>query len=430
MASWVHAVRRSRGPRLAAPVSLAVVVLLIALLLVRAGDHYQVTAVFEQAHGLVEGAEVHAGGLEVGSVEEIELGPDGFPHVTMKVSGDYRLRRGAGADLRAFSVAGEVNRYVMLRQGSGNDELEDGATLDLARTESPVEIDQVLATLDPATRADLRELFEGVDEATRGRGADIDRTLARSAAALSETADLLEQVNADGDALRTFVTSGRRVVSAVAREQASVGGTVDELSSLLQTTAARQRELAAALEGLPAGLRSPRLALERTRAAIPNLRALVRAARPAAGLLTPVSRDLRAVLADARPTLAEARLLIERGPADLERLDPLLDTVTPTLTRLDPVLREANPMLDQARARLPDVFAFFANWADFTSNYDANGHGARIGLVLAPAPPDSVGPSDSTRGHLVAPFQRTPGVLEGEPWKSFEESFIGGGGGR
>ena len=99
------------------------------------------------------------------------------------------------------------------------------------------------------------------------------------------------------------------------------------------------------------------------------------------------------------------------------------------LDLLAPVLRTANPMLDQARVRLPDVFAFFANWADFTSDYDANGHGARIGLVYSPAPTDPVGPSDSRPGYLDAPFTRTPGVLEAEPWTDFESSFVGSDGG-
>jgi hypothetical protein len=84
-------------------------------------------------------------------------------------------------------------------------------------------------------------------------------------------------------------------------------------------------------------------------------------------------------------------------------------------------------MLDNARVRLPDFFSFFSNWADFTSNYDANGHGARVGLVLPPAPLNAIGPSENRSGALKAPFERTPGVLEGEPWTTFANTFVGGG---
>jgi hypothetical protein len=83
-----------------------------------------------------------------------------------------------------------------------------------------------------------------------------------------------------------------------------------------------------------------------------------------------------------------------------------------------PVLLRATPMLEEARARLPDFFSFFSNWADFTANYDANGHAARVGLVFTPPPLNTIGPSDDRAGQLRAPFLRTPGALEGEPWEA------------
>ena len=97
------------------------------------------------------------------------------------------------------------------------------------------------------------------------------------------------------------------------------------------------------------------------------------------------------------------------------------------LKRPAPVLRAANPMLDKVRVRLPDVFGFFSNWADFAANYDANGHAARVGLVFPPAPTNAIGPSDAEPGHMAAPFLTHPGVLEGEPWTDYEKSFVGGG---
>ena len=94
-----------------------------------------------------------------------------------------------------------------------------------------------------------------------------------------------------------------------------------------------------------------------------------------------------------------------------------------------PVLRSAAPILDEARVRAPDFFSFFANWADFTSVYDANGHAARVGLVLPPAPTNAIDGSDPGAGSLEPPYVRTPGVLEGEPWTDYEDSFLGEEGG-
>lgn len=405
---------------------------------------YEATAVFDQAHGLVEGSEVQAAGFKVGEVEKIELGDDGLPRVHMQIDDDYRLRAGARADLRFFSVAGEINRYIALDRGSGP-ELPDGATIAAARSDQPEEIDQVLETLDPATRDDFRELFGAIDAATVGRGADIEGALEHSADALRETAAVVQQVNADGEALRTFMEKGRRVVSTLATDPAALGATADELALMLRTTAARQQEIAAGLEILPEGLRRPRSALERTSAAVPNLRALVRVARPGVRELVPFSRALRPALAEAESALAEADRLLAEAPSDLRRLDPLLRTLRPLLPPLGRTLTGANPMLDELRARLPDVFGFFANWADFTASFDANGNGGRVGLI--PASPSGGGPGDAPYRNVIgpgdceadgttqpgvveAPFDRVPGVLECEPWAAFAESYLSGGGGR
>ena len=432
----------SRSGRVVAVGALAVAAVAFLLALALSSGGYRVTAVVNQAHGLVAGGEVQAAGFKVGEIKAIELGDDGLPRVRMEIEDGYRLRQGASADVRLFSASGEVNRYVALERGSG-EELPDGAVLPPAATDEPEEIDQILETLDARTRAQVRGLFEALDASTAGRGGDIERTLAHSADALHETAAVIDQVNADSKALRTFVEKGRRVVSALAAEPAALGGTVDELAALLDTTARRQAELAEGIRFLPQGLGEPRLALERTRAAIPNLRTLVRIGRPAIRELVPFARELRPALADARPTLDEAERLIRTGPADLRRLEPLLRDLRPLLPRLSNALEGTGPVTDDLRARLPDVFGFFANWADFTAAYDANGNGGRVAIIpAAPAPvyggpgdapyrnliaPGSCEPDGTTApGLLPAPFDRTPGVLGCDAWLDYEDSFIAG----
>jgi len=61
----------------------------------------------------------------------------------------------------------------------------------------------------------------GLDAALKGRGKDFDRTLRHSSQAFSETANLLAQVNSDGQALSTIVAKGSQVTSALASSQAT-----------------------------------------------------------------------------------------------------------------------------------------------------------------------------------------------------------------
>jgi phospholipid/cholesterol/gamma-HCH transport system substrate-binding protein len=387
---------------------------------------YRLNAVFDQANGLVEGADVKAAGVDVGSVQRIWLGDDGLPHVAMDIDDGYRVRQGGTAEVRATSASGEVNRYVELTAGGGS-RLPTDATLGTGSTDQPVEIGDVLSTFDPRTRAALRATLDGLARGTGGRGTDLARTLTYSGTALADTSDLVRQVNSDGEQVRTLVSDSHRILSALASDPTALGEVADRLGSVLATTGARERELARTAALLGPGIRSPRRALDRVDASIGTFRRLVGVARPGIAKLVPFSRRLRPALRAAVPTLADARSLIRAAPGELGRLDPLLTTAEPTLRTLAPVVRSAGPILDQTRVRTPDFFSFFSNWADFTSDYDINGHAAKVGIVFPPAPLNTIGPSDSGPGNLKLPFLRTPGVLEGDPWNNYGSSFLGGG---
>jgi phospholipid/cholesterol/gamma-HCH transport system substrate-binding protein len=387
---------------------------------------YRLNAAFDQVNGLVEGADVKAAGVDVGSVQRIWLGDDGLPHVAMDIDDDYRVRQGGAAEVRATSASGEVNRYVELTAGGGN-QLPNGATLGAGSTDQPVEIGDVLSTLDPKTRVAMRATLDGLARGTAGRGADLARTLTYSGTALSDTSDLVRQVNSDGEQVRTLVSDSHQILSALASDPEALGSAADHLGSVLATIGAREREMAQTAALLGPGIRSPRQALDRVDASIGTFRGLVHVARPGVAKLVPFSRRLRPTLRAAVPTLGEARSLVRAAPGELGRLEPLLTTAEPTLRTLGPVARSAGPILDQARVRTPDFFSFFSNWADFTSDYDVNGHAAKVGIVFPPAPDNTIGPSDSGPGNLKVPFLRTPGVLEGDPWNNYSSSFIGSG---
>src|SRR4051794_26548419 len=213
------------------------------------GSRHEYDAVFDAVPGLVRGADVRMAGVRVGHVTGIHLDHD-RPRVTMSL--DRVLRRGASADLRLASVSGEFNRFVAVSPGAGR-RLPSGATLTV--TDQPVEIDDVLGTLDPATRAEARGLMRGLARATSGRGDAVAAALARSAGALRATSGALGRVTADGEALRTLVTATRRASSALAASPGATSGAVEELARTLGDTAAEQRALARGVEGLPAGLR-------------------------------------------------------------------------------------------------------------------------------------------------------------------------------
>ena len=346
----------------------------------------------------------------------------------MSISSDFRLHQGSFADIRLASNVGGLNRYVDLTQGHGP-ELPDGATLGPSHTDQPVDLDLALSDLDPKTRRDVGAVIAGVDRATRGRGPYLARALRHSGYALGETADLLTQVNSDKAALRALVANARTVVGALAKSPADLGQTADQVAALLQVTARRQAELARSGALIGPGLSSAHAALSRLDRAIPDFRALVAAARPAVAQLVPTARVLRPAMAALRPLLDQARGLIAEAPAEVSALQPALDATNKVFPYLRPILSGFGPILDHLRARAPEVVNFFTLGGDATSDYDANGNLVRASTVLIQNArhTNEVGPSSNRPGLEKRPFDRTPGSLEGQPWRRYWKTFIGGG---
>jgi phospholipid/cholesterol/gamma-HCH transport system substrate-binding protein len=414
--------------RIAAAAALTLVTLALLLLVANSSGTYKVVAVFDDVRGLIPGGQVEAGGIAVGQVDSIALGDDGLPRVTMTISKDFQLRQGAFADIRLASNVGGLNRYVDLTQGKGP-ELSDGATLGPSHTEQPVDLDLALSDLDPKTRRDIGAILAGVDRATRRRGEDLAKALRHSGYALGETADLLAQVNSDKLALRNVVASSRAVVGALAKDPAALGQSADRVASLLRVTARRQADLARATQLLGPGLTSARTALEHADRAIPDLEALVDASRPAVAQLVPTARVLRPALGALGPLLDQAKALIADAPDEIAALRPALNAADRSFPYLRPILSGFGPVLDAFRARTPEMVNFFTLGDDVTSDYDANGNVVRASTILIQTArhTNEVGPSSDQPGLEKRPFDRNPGSLEGDPWKHYWRSFIGGG---
>lgn len=415
--------RRIRIPTVVALAALAATAVALALVLLSSDGHYRVSATFERLDGVIEGGEVRAGGVPVGKVARLDLGRGDRPHAELEIDDDFRLREGARLVVRPFSLSSEVAAYIEIGQGDGPT-LPDDAVIDRAQTRSLVPFDVALSTLDRRTRREVGRVLDRFDRATRGRGPDVERTLRHSARALGETAELAAQLHGDGAALRTLVGQGRRVVDAIRRDPGALGAMVDGLGGMLRTTAARQRSLHATVARMRAGLDAGGRTFDRLAASVPQLRRLVAVGRPGVRELRRQAPALRALMADARPALRSLDRLLATAPADLRRIRPLLPIARDVSAAAAPALRASNPIFNETRVRLPGAFQFFPLWGDFTASYDANGHGARVGLQLVGTPDNEIDGTNCGPGKLKLPFMRAPGALTCDPWRDYRKSFV------
>lgn len=438
--SPLSALRSRIGPYGARVVAVSGLVLLaiviVWVLSTSSRGSYELRAQFDDVRGLIPGGEVRAGAITVGHVTSVELSSEDVPEVTMQIEDDFDVHEGATADIRLGSNVGAVNRTVELTEGdTTRPELADGTLLATDRTDQPVNFDLAVQTLDPATRADVKEMLFGLEAAVAKRGLDIDRTLRTSSEAANETAALLGQVSRDGEALRTLVSESRRIVSAFASEPGVLSEAADRTSLLLETTGRRQADLARSVDDLGPALSETRVLLERLSGATPNLRELVSGLRPVVTELGPLARILPDASAAAGPFLSETRRLIEGGPDDLRAFDPVIDAATPVTKDLLVVAEKALPLGQEIRVYGPEIIGAFQNFGAANGTFDAVGHmmNAAVGdaqMLPMSTASDEIGPDECTPGLLERPYIRLPGTLQCEPWEDFEDSFIDASGSR
>ena len=158
--------RRSSPPRQAdSPVAVGLIVLAVIAVGVYLGftkdipftQGFQVKAVFESANSIRPNSPVRIAGVNVGKVKKIEPHEDTDAAVVR-----WRSQAGAadpqgrdGEDPAAHLPRGQLLRRP--RAGhAGRAELDDGDTIPVTQTSTPVQLDQVLTALQNDTREDLK----------------------------------------------------------------------------------------------------------------------------------------------------------------------------------------------------------------------------------------------------------------------------------
>jgi phospholipid/cholesterol/gamma-HCH transport system substrate-binding protein len=260
-----------RAKRIGAVVAVLAVVTAGALWWTFAGDgDKRITAYFSRAVGVYAGSDVQVLGVRVGGVESVTPRGD---RVAVVFTLDREVR--VAADTNAVVVAPSVvsDRYVQLTDTAhGGREIADGAVIPQSRTATPVELDELYASLDTLVSAlgpdgandqgALSELLDTGAENLRGNGKAVNETVrnfAQAARTLSGSAgDLFETV----DELQSFTTmlaGNDEQVTSVNTQLDQVWRTLaedrDELSTALRT-------LAGALADIQGFLRDNRAAIK------------------------------------------------------------------------------------------------------------------------------------------------------------------------
>ena len=258
-----------RSAKVVAAVVAAVVVAFGAFQLLRPSDHKTATAYFPVAVHLYPGSDVDVLGVKIGSVESVT--PDGD---RVKVVITYDADRSVPAD--AVAVIGEptlvADRVVELTPAyGGGPVLADGATIPLARTRVPLELDQLTGNLVQLAKALgprganregalARALEVGADN-LRGQGARAHTTVTR-------LSDLMTTLGDNREALFSTVRHLQAFTTTIARHDSETRSFITDLAAVSQQLDEESGAFAAALQELGGALGDVSAFVHKHRAAL------------------------------------------------------------------------------------------------------------------------------------------------------------------
>jgi phospholipid/cholesterol/gamma-HCH transport system substrate-binding protein len=329
---------------------------------------FRVKAVFESANSLRANSPVRIAGVEVGKVKKIEPkeGTDQSV-VTMEINDNgLPIHEDATAKIRP-RIFLEGNFFIDLQPGTpSSPKLADSDVIKVTRTATPVQLDEVLTSLQSDTRQDLRDVLDGLakglnskpsraddrnaDPSARGQtGAEsLNDTYKSSPAALrggSQVNDALLGTAPDRDISR-LLDGTARTTGALIRNESQLKDLISNFNTTMGALASQSGNLRTSIRLLAPTLENANAAFTSLNRAFPPTRAFARE-------ILPGVRETAATINASFPWVAQAQRLFSQP--ELRGLAQDLAPTTADLARLTNESLTLLPKIDRTSLCARDV---------------------------------------------------------------------------
>ena len=218
-----------------------------------AGGTRTFTADFTNVSGLRPGDDVRAAGVKVGRVQKVEL-HEGVARVSFDLAKKQPLYSDTRLSVRYQNLLGQ--RYLAMLPGpESTKRLAPGATIPASRTDPGFDLTALLngfeplfATLDPEQ---INRLSSSIIAVMQGQGGTIESLLSETATLTGNLADkdqvlgrvldnltpLLRDLSERSSEFEQTVGDLRTLMTGLAKERKSIGGSIDGVSKLSEATA-------------------------------------------------------------------------------------------------------------------------------------------------------------------------------------------------
>lgn len=348
-------------------------------------------AIFDNASFVGAGQDVRVAGATVGKVTDVELTKDRKARISMDIEPEFLpFRQDASCTILPQSLIGE--KFVECDPGTPDSpELkakgdDDPATVALKNTQSPVDLDLVVAMLGAPTNVRTQLLLNEFGAGFATRGKDLDAAIRRSNPFLANARKTLTVLENDKAALGRIVEASDTILGELDRRKDAITGTFEGAAATLKPTSQYRVQLDEAIRKLPATLSELKPALRSLRDLSDDARPTLAALRQSSPAVSTLAGDLGPLSDAARPALRRLASASRTGTPILRRALPDLQQLQGTISALAPV----TPLATQLNESLSDNGAI-ENLAKFiyvvpmaTARKDAISHIVPANVILTP----------------------------------------------
>src|SRR5262245_19879035 len=217
-------------------------------------DSKEYSAVFSDVTGVEEGDDIRIAGVQVGSVDSIDIQNRDLARVSFSVESDVPLDRSTNARVRYRNLVGQ--RYIALTPGAGpSGVLPENATIPLSQTQPALDLTVLFNGFKPLFQAlspeDVNKLSYEIIRVFQGEGGTMESLLAHTASVTNTIADhdkvigeLIDNLNSvlatlnrrDGQ-LSSLITELQQFVSGLTADRKPILDSLDAVSRLSAKTA-------------------------------------------------------------------------------------------------------------------------------------------------------------------------------------------------
>ena len=333
---------------------------------------YVLKASFADAGGLNGGRDVTIAGVRVGKVGGVHY-RGGRAVADLELDNDAKGRVHPDARVAIVPRSALQDLTVEITPGSHGPALGDGDRILASATATPVQLDNVLDTLDADSRAQLQILLRELRRGLRGRETPLREAIGRLDDAVSSSSQVADALADRRRLLAGLVSELDTVFTTLGKRDASLRQVITAGRRTLQTTAARDAQVAASVRELPGTLDAMGDALADVRSLAQPLQPALEELRPTAKQLPDTLRSLRDFVPSGQGLVDDLGRLVRDGDKSTAALRGVLKELGPTSEALREPVAGLQPILAAIDKNKSGIGLLGERFSGVFSTNDANG---------------------------------------------------------